>query len=240
MQMICGVDGCKAGWLVVSKDLDSGEISWRVCSTACEIVCADPTPQIIAIDIPIGLQERGPRDCDLGARRLLGRPRASSVFPTPIRPILDANSREDASQIWFEVEKKKISCQTWAIVPKIRDVDEMLRQGSGQRARFHEIHPEVCFYFLAGKRPMKHSKKTTPGREERRKLLEREFGPWLHAALAEQRKELACAEDDLLDAFVALWTAEGIASGLSQTIPLEPSADTFDLLMEIVYRPLEQ
>ena len=59
------------------------------------------------------------------------------------------------------------------------------------------------------------------------------FGHWLQTALAE-RRELASNEDDILDAFAALWTAERIALGISQTIPAVPPKDSFGLRMEIV------
>ena|SRR5258708_11883904 len=88
MRLICGAGGCKGGWIVITKDLDPGRLSWRSCETTHELVYFEPKAQIIAIDIPIGLPDRGPRTCDLDAGRLLGQDRASSVFPAPIRPAL--------------------------------------------------------------------------------------------------------------------------------------------------------
>jgi len=233
MRVICGADGCRAGWVVVSKDLDSGSISWRLCSTAHELVYSKPAAQVIALDIPIGLPERGARDCDLEARKILGRPRASSVFPAPIRPVLAATSYDNACQIRLQIEGKKLSVQAWAIVSKIREVDDVLRHDFDLLARVREVHPEVCFYFLAGERPLQHSKKRPIGREERRQLLEPWFGASLLAALAE-RAHLASTEDDVLDAFAALWTAERIAKGTPQTIPLAPPRDACGLRMEMV------
>ena len=42
------------------------------------------------------------------------------------------------------------------------------------------------------------------------------------------------ADDDLLDAFAALWTAERILNGTSQTVPRVPPEDRFGLRMEMV------
>jgi len=235
MHIICGADGCKAGWVVIFKDLDSGSISCRLYSKTCELACLaynGLAPQIIALDIPIGLPECGPRACDIEARRLLGPGRASSVFPAPIRPVLDATSYDCACQIRFQVEEKKLSRQAWAITRKIGEVDDMLRHDSELSARVREVHPEVSFYFLAGERPMQYSKKKRVGREERRKLLEPLFGERLRAALAERNRRDS-AEDDVLDAFVALWTAERIATGVARTIPSAPQQDKFGLRMEI-------
>ena len=163
MRMICGADGCRGGWVAISEDLDSGSISWRLCSTARELAYSDPAPQVIALDIPIGLPERGPRACDLQARQLLGPGRASSVFPAPIRPVLAATSYGDACQIRFRVEGKKLSLQAWAIVGKIRDVDDMLRHDTALSARVREVHPEVSFYFLAAGGPYSTARREESG-----------------------------------------------------------------------------
>jgi predicted RNase H-like nuclease len=237
MNMILGADGCKKGWIAITRDLDTGSVNCRVYCTARELLYSQPTPQIIALDIPIGLPEQGPRACDLEARKRLGWPRACSVFPAPIRRTLTATSYEDACQIRYKVENKKMSRQAYGILRKIREVDEVLRQNSELRMRVHEVHPEISFYFLAGQRPLKYSKKIEAGREERRKLLEPVFGQWLQTALKEhkeQPKELPCAEDDLLDAFIALWTSERIFNGKSQTIPAVPPQDACGLRMEMV------
>ena len=233
MTTICGVDGCKAGWVAISKDLDSDRISWSVHSTFQKVALANPSLQVIAIDIPIGLPERGARQCDLQARRRLGPPRSSSVFPAPIRPVLTAESADEASAIRYGVEAKKMSRQAFAILPKIRQVDAALRGDPELRRRVREIHPEVCFYFLAGGRPMHHSKKTVLGRAERKALLTPVFGDSVSEAL-EHRKILESAMDDVLDAFAALWTAERIVNGGCEIIPAIPLLDAFGLRMEMV------
>jgi len=51
---------------------------------------------VLAIDIPIGLLD-GPRACDKAARKLLGQPRGSSVFPALSRPALGAQTYPEAS-----------------------------------------------------------------------------------------------------------------------------------------------
>jgi predicted RNase H-like nuclease len=42
------------------------------------------------------------------------------------------------------------------------------------------------------------------------------------------------ADDDLLDAFAALWTAERISNGTARTVPAAPLEDRFGLRMEMV------
>lgn len=219
--------------MVITKDLHSGLISWRISPTFREIAYAEPMPQVIAIDIPIGLPDHGPRECDREARHLLRPRRASSVFPAPIRPILSAVSCADACRLRRQIEGKGISLQTWGIIPKVREVDDAIRQDPALELRVREVHPEVCFCFLAGGKAPGRSKKTKSGQKERRKLLEPVFGRWLRDAL-DALGNLSCAQDDLLDAFVALWTAERIASGKAHTIPASPPQDLFGLCMKIV------
>ena len=232
MSVVCGVDSCKQGWIVIAHDLHSDDYSWRLCLSVQEIVSFRPTHQVIAIDIPIGLPDAGPRDCDLKARRLLGHPRGCSVFPAPIQAVLSANSYEGACEKRYRVDGKKMSCQAWSIVKKVKDVDHFLRIKSGHREKFYEVHPEVSFYCLAGERPPLHSKKAALGQDERRKLLEPLFGQHLQSALKE-RKKLGSEVDDILDAFVAVWTAKRIFLGISKAIPTEWPNDTFGLPMRI-------
>ena len=48
-------------------------------------------------------------------------------------------------------------------LPKIREVDSLLRESAKARRAVREVHPEICFWALAGGRPMRHSKKTERG-----------------------------------------------------------------------------
>lgn len=233
MYVICGADGCKLGWVVICKDLDAGAVWWHLRPTAQEIAYGQPSPQVVAIDIPIGLPESGPRACDVEARRLLRAGRASAVFTAPIRPVLSAATYDDACRIRLRVEGKRLSRQSWAITARVREVDDLLRKDAELQAMFYEVHPEVSFCLLAGGRPLQHSKKDPAGREERRRLLEPAFGGFLQAALAE-RRDLGSLEDDVLDAFAALWTAERIARGMFSALPAAPERDSCGISMQIL------
>jgi len=181
---LCGADGCRAGWIGITEDLSTGTISWDV-SSSLEALASDSMAELIALDVPIGLPDQGSRDCDVAARRLLGPGRGSSVFPAPIRPILEATSHSEACTIREAVEGKRLSIQAWAIVPKALEVDRAMRASAELRGRVREVHPEICFFHLASRRPMQHAKKTREGREERLGLLRPEFGPTVEEALAD-------------------------------------------------------
>lgn len=109
-----------------------------------------------------------------------------------------------------------------------------MREDIDMQSKVWEMHPEVSFYYLAGERPMMYSKKRRDGKNERRKYLELVFDHECIQAAMDTRKLLASEEDDILDAFAALWTAERIALGKTCTIPDKPPIDSRGLAMRIV------
>ena len=80
-----GVDGCRAGWLLVRVAPDGGQ-----CVEISEKFNALPLRGLAmtAVDMPIGLPESGPRGCDFLARDRLPADRKSSVFLHFRRPLL--------------------------------------------------------------------------------------------------------------------------------------------------------
>jgi predicted RNase H-like nuclease len=230
MPLVGGADGTREGWVLVTKELSSGVVASRICTTE-DLFYGEPIPDLVGLDIPIGLPDSGPRLCDLDARQRLRR-RGSSVFPAPLRCLLEASTYPEACSLRFGAEGKKISRQTWGILPKIRIVDSLLRNDPALQQRVREVHPEFCFLLLAG-HPMYHKKKSKQGQEERLRVLEQWFGEYLEAAVL-QRLRLGCQLDDLLDAFAACWTAERIFSGQAETLPHDPPRDSAGLRMEIV------
>ena len=230
-----GVDGCRAGWIALTLDSKSGRIDAAVYRSARDLIAATGSSAVVAVDIPIGLPDSGQRDCDREARHLLGWPRRSSVFPTPIRPALRAADRLEASEITQRVDGRRVGVQSWAIASKIRDMDAALQENLTIQSRVKEVHPEVCFWALAGGRPMLHSKKRKLGRGEREGLVAREFGNLAIASVRAGFLRKEVADDDILDAFAALWTARRIANNQSSVLPAIPEQDSVGLLMEIRY-----
>lgn len=190
-----------------------------------------PAPRVVAVDVPIGLPAHGARACDRAARELLG-PRRSSVFPAPLRALLAAASYDEASRLRERIERKRLSKQAWFIFPKVDEVDRLLRRSAPARAAVREIHPELCFYYLNGERPMSAPKRKAAGRDERLEVLRAWCGDAVDRSLAD-RGRLTCAADDVIDAFAALWTAERIAEGKAVTHPANPELDAHGLPMSI-------
>jgi predicted RNase H-like nuclease len=132
---------------------------------------------------------------------------------------------------------KKLTIQTWNIIPKIKEVDEFLAEVKPARQRIRETHPEVCFWALAG-RAMKHRKKRKQGFNERKQALESLYPHTeeiVDCALKKYRRR-DVAKDDILDALALAITA---ARGKLITIPERPEYDSRGLPMEIVHsRPV--
>jgi predicted RNase H-like nuclease len=143
--------------------------------------------------MPIGLPDRGPRACDIEARRRLG-PRRSSVFPAPLRPMLDAPTYADALSI------AGLSKQAYNLIPKIREVDALM--APDRQRTVVEVHPELCFARLLG-HPCRSPKRTVEGRAERLAVLD----------LTIERPPPGAAWDDVLDACALTETARLLVVG---------------------------
>ena len=231
-----GVDACKAGWFAVMITEEAyckvdvfPDISslWNQCKDA----------RLILIDMPIGLWESNSdeRACDREARKLLGPKRGSSVFPVPCRDAVYA-SAEEASEINKRKTGRRLSQQVLAIIPKIKQVDQLLTSNKTARKRIKEIHPEICFWAFTDGRPMIHSKKRGKGFSERMEVLLSIYPHTREIVDYTLQKYLRreVAKDDILDALVAAVTASKEGQGLS-TIPENPGKDSKGLAMEMVY-----
>jgi len=238
---VAGIDGCKAGWVVafVSSSVDdAGTLQYPLAVDSiwvsphfADVLLKTYNCRLICVDIPIGLSDGPkPRACDVAARRLLG-PRASSVFPPPARPCLPAKSYHEASKTQFQCAGKKLNKQSFFIMDKIRQVDELITPAMQKRVR--EIHPEVTFRALNRGRPVEHNKKTRAGRDERIALLSSIF-PNAGEMVNGMRKPGKAEPDDILDALAAAWTAAKAAIGKAATLPEQPELDSKGLRMEIL------
>ena len=143
-----GIDGCKAGWILISF---SDKQHYKVLRTDDELKEAFDEFDRILIDMPIGLEDENyTRECDRLLREKLGADYASSVFSPPIRPALHAPSYVEANMQSFEYTEKKLTVQAWNITPKIKTVDALLQENEEFRGKVLESHPELLFMNLNG------------------------------------------------------------------------------------------
>jgi len=246
-----GVDNCKTSWFAIALK-DNGNPEASCFRNISELWDKYKKASMILIDIPIGLRDEGneERKCDKEARAKLKRPRASSVFPAPCRPaIYEEEDYKKASNINRQVTGKGLTKQTFAIMHKIRDVDDFLRNNKSAKLRIRETHPEICFWALNGKRAMLYSKKEKElkGYEERKYLLESVCKYIYHkkwrkiddlikeCTTPEYKKENGVARDDVLDALVAAITARLVYKNRFTAPPEKREKDHQGLRMEIVH-----
>ena len=204
-----GVDGAPNGWAaVICKE---GSMRVRRIARLADIFEHSPYPDIVALDVPIGLLDAydiGGRECDRKARRDLQK-RRSSVFVPPVRACLNAETYEEAKALSRASSRhnRALPRQTWEIIRKIKEADELLQMNPQLRPIVREVHPEVCFLQLVG-HPMKFAKRKPAGRAERRNALARVFD--VNVILAQGQSERLPIED-VLDALVSCWSAIRLA-----------------------------
>jgi len=96
-ERVLGVDACKAGWVGLAlTGLYCGANVAGTIDELVEMADADGPLAVVAVDIPIGLPNRGRRQADVLARKAVGT-LTSSVFMTPTRAALDAPDHRTAS-----------------------------------------------------------------------------------------------------------------------------------------------
>lgn len=218
-----GLDGCRAGWIGALAFGDTarpqrtalclfesiGEVlSWRGQQAA---------KPVVAIDVPIGLpQAVGLRECDREARARLGS-RWMSVFEPPDRELFDHDFESARAVVCARRARDPratfhvLTQQGAHILSKVAEVDEALREEPTRQDWLVEVHPEVSFREQAGEDLPR--KKSGAGKARRREFLREQFPDidvWLKPGRWPRRE---VGVDDLLDAYIALWSALRFARG---------------------------
>ncbi len=233
-----GVDGCRGGWVYLSRDDNDLWESGLVPRFQDLTTILESTSRIL-VDMPIGLRDNGKAErlCDLAARAVLRQPRSSSVFPAPCRPALTAEGYLECCELNYAQTGRRLSKQSWSICDKIKEVDIVLREANGSLAKIRESHPEVCFWALNRGRAMRHNKRKTGGGETERVNVVKSLLPASEDIICEARakyKSTDVARDDIIDALILAITAKLGFQG-PQTLPDIPERDSMGLPMEIVY-----
>ncbi|MFE5814459.1 DUF429 domain-containing protein [Streptomyces sp. NPDC056479] len=223
---VLGVDACgKQGWVGIA--LTGGGYAVSLVDVRLDALIERAGGVFaIAVDMPLGLVERGWRAADLGARVLL-RERRSTVFLVAPRPAWQESEYVAAGDRCHELTGQRLSRQAWALAPKLLEARACWLADE----RIHEVHPEVSFRALAGGVPPAHAKKTWRGQHTRRSLLAA-AGVVLPDELGEADRVPA---DDVLDAAAAAWSAHRIAQGVAERIPEVPELDAEGRAVEIRY-----
>ena len=223
-RLLAGVEPCGSrGWLVVSGKLQGVSLfpePPQLLGTLIEILDYRPSFEIVALHAPIGLPSAlhpGGRASDRAARRLLGPRRGAAIVSPPPRSVLDD---EDGTGL---------SAVVRTLLPRIREVQRDVASYH-QRSVF-EVHPELGFHQLNGDAPLRRSKRTRAGIEERMALLQARM-PGLERVLDHRPEGVPLPR--LLDACVDLWTARRIAARSLSRLPENPEWNEDGLRMELV------
>src|SRR3974390_1081754 len=122
------------------------------------------------IDMPIGLPDSGYRDCDLSARRMLGKAR-NRVFLGARRFLLQQDLMADyptAHATAKAEDGKGVAAQLFCILPKMKQLDDFMNPPRAKTVR--EMHPELVFFRLNRERytqVMKDSRAKLVSRQSR-------------------------------------------------------------------------
>lgn len=236
---LAGVDGCRAGWVAAFMRSDGDAVHVRITPRFADVLAAPEAPAIVAVDIPIGLPEHiGPegRGPERVVRPLL-RARQSSVFSVPSRSTIYAADfgAACAAALATSNPPRKVSKQLFMIVPKIKEVDAVLRADRDSVKRVYEVHPELAFWRLNGDHALAEPKKVkgaccAPGLMLRRGLL---INAGLPASIVEAAPPTGAGVDDLLDALACAAVARRVHTGRARPFPDPPGRDAFDLPIAI-------
>jgi len=204
--VVTGVDACRGGW--VSVALRDGRVESIRIGTSLDDVIREPG--VVGIDMPLGFNVAGWRECDRLARSLLG-PRRSAVFSIPPRVVWECDSYPEANRRCREITGQGLSAQAWGLRAKLLEANRFRTK----RPDLYEIHPELAFLAMAGG-PLADSKHSPAGLLSRRQVLAR----------AGIELPGDTRGSDVLDAAAVAWSASRIACGEAHKLPEPPDVDT--------------
>jgi predicted RNase H-like nuclease len=231
---VAGVDGCRAGWIVVRSR--GGDRTIAVVPSFADVLDAARDAVVIGVDMPIGLLDRavpGGRDCDRLARRLLG-PRGCCVFTPPVRSALGARAYRAAlaANRASSPARLGISIECFGLFTRLREVDDALTAEPALAQRVFEVHPELAFREMAGAPAGLLPKRSPAGLARRLALLARHFAG---IRVAARRPPRGARADDVIDAHAVCWSAARIARRRAVRLPPQPQYDALGLPMTIWY-----
>lgn len=229
-ELLAGVVPAKAGWIVASAKLQGIQLypnEPELLESLADVLDYRPSFKVIALGAPVGLLEEpvdGGRACDREARQLIGWPRAGAIPTPPVRKALEASSYEEAARL-----SGGMGAVTWGLLHRYAEVD---REMAPYRQRvIFEVSPELSFFQLNNDHPMKFSKRSHIGMEERKALLKGRIQGMERIVDADVPKVQPW---QLIDAAACLWTTRRIASRAMTRIPEDPEWDETGLRMELV------
>lgn len=229
-----GIDGCRGGWVIAHCSRRFTRADLTVVQHLSDIQQNLRGAELVFIDIPIGLPSGASpsRPCDSLARAEL-RGKHSTIFSPPQLETLRCESYQEALALQRENTDSGFSVQAWNLVPKIREVRQLLSRWPHLSRTVLESHPELCFEVLG---PVNEKKKSEGGQSERFAVIRRcskRLARLYHLAL-ERFPRATAGKDDLLDALIMLAGAKTAAESGRVHLPKRPPHDPEGLPLQIV------
>ena len=205
---LIGVDGTSSGWVTSIGSSQKKCLSSIKFFESLEELLSDYSDSVMVIDIPVQLNEKNYlRECDILAKRYLGKNFQSSIFIPPLKKVLKCNTYEEANSLSRKIAGKGLSKQSWHLKNKISEVQDLCRLSNN----IYEGHPECSFKMLKNG-PLEAKKKSVKGIFERLDLLRRVGLDPLSTSLNLENNS-TIKIDDILDSMVLFITALRIVEG---------------------------
>ena len=205
---LIGVDGTSSGWIASIGNSQSKSLSTITFSKMLDELLFDYPDSVVVIDMPIELNKKNYlRECDILAKRYLGKNFQSSIFIPPLKRVLRCNTYQEANKLSKKIAGKGVSKQSWYLKDKISEVQGLLKLS----CKIYEGHPECSFKMLKNS-PLKAKKKSVSGIFERLDLLKKAgLDPLSVSLKLENNSNIKI--DDVLDSMVLFITASRIVEG---------------------------
>jgi predicted RNase H-like nuclease len=188
MTTFIGLDGIPGGWVAVYLEKTGHRFGYA--ATAGRLL--DVPYQQAMIDIPIGLPQRGYRECDRAAKQIIG----SSAFLGARWNVWQFQTYDQANAHYRKVGEPCISQQLWHLRSKLKEINEAIT--AEKQNCIQESHPELVFWRLSGRKTLP-SKNTPEGHAQRIELLKEQGISRIEEWLG-QRQRTGIKRDDLIDA----------------------------------------
>ena len=205
---LIGVDGTSSGWVASIGNSKIKRLSTIIFSEKLDKILSDYPNSIVVIDMPVELNKKNYlRECDVLAKRYLGRKFQSSIFIPPLKRLIKCSTYQEANKLSKEITGKGLSKQSWHLKNKISEVQVL----SKLSYKIYEGHPECSFKMLKNE-TLNAKKKSVLGIFERLDLLQKAgFDPLSISLRLENDSTIKI--DDVLDSVVLFITALRIAEG---------------------------
>ena len=205
---LIGIDGTSSGWIASIGNSKNKCLSVITYSEDLSELLSDYPGSVVVIDMPIELNKKNYlRECDILAKKYLGKKFQSSIFIPPLKRVLKCSNYQEANKLSKEITGKGLSKQSWHLKKKITEVQGLCKLSN----KIYEGHPECSFKMLKNK-ALVAKKKSVLGIFERFNLLKKAGLDPLSISLKLEDNSMIKI-DDILDSMVLFLTALRIVEG---------------------------